>query len=53
METAEYVLQNFSAREEHELETHIDTAVEALDAMLVEGVVPAMNRYNRQDSAEA
>jgi PTH1 family peptidyl-tRNA hydrolase len=53
METAEYVLQDFSAREEHELETHIDTAVDALDTMLVEGVVPAMNRYNRQDSAEA
>jgi PTH1 family peptidyl-tRNA hydrolase len=53
METAEYVLQDFSAREEHELETHIDAAVDALDTMLIEGVVPAMNRYNRQDSAEA
>ena len=53
METAEYVLQDFSAQEERELDTHIDTAVEALDTMLVEGVIPAMNRFNRQDSAEA
>lgn len=52
METAEYVLQDFSAQEERELGTHIDTAVEALDTMLVEGVTPAMNRFNRQDSAE-
>lgn len=51
--TADYVLQDFPAREERELDTHLDTAVEALDTMLVEGVVPAMNRYNRQDSAEA
>jgi PTH1 family peptidyl-tRNA hydrolase len=53
METAEYVLQDFSTQEERELDTHIDTAVEALDTMLVEGVIPAMNRFNRQDSAEA
>jgi PTH1 family peptidyl-tRNA hydrolase len=52
METAEYVLQDFSTQEERELDSHIDTAVEALDAMLVEGVVPAMNRHNRPDSAE-
>ena len=53
METAEYVLQDFSAQEQRELGTHIDTAVEALETMLVEGVIPAMNRFNRQDSAEA
>jgi PTH1 family peptidyl-tRNA hydrolase len=51
METAEYVLQDFSAQEERELDTHIDTAVEALETMLVGGVIPAMNRFNRQDSA--
>ena len=53
METAEYVLQDFSAQEQRELETHIDTAVEALETMLAEGVIPAMNRFNRQDSAES
>ena len=52
METAEYVLQDFPAQEERELDTHIDTAVEALGTMLVEGVIPAMNRFNRQDAAE-
>jgi len=52
VETAEYVLKDFSAQEERELDSHIDTAVAALDAMIVEGVIPAMNRYNRQDSAE-
>ena len=53
METAEYVLQDFLPQEERELDSHIDTAVKALDTMLVEGVIPAMNRYNRQDSAES
>ena len=53
METVEYVLQDFLPQEERELDSHIDTAVKALDTMLVEGVIPAMNRYNRQDSAES
>lgn len=53
METAEYVLQDFSAQEERELDSHIETAVEALDTLLVEGVVPAMNRFNRPDSDSA
>jgi PTH1 family peptidyl-tRNA hydrolase len=53
METAEYVLQDFSEREERELDTHIDAAVAALETMIVDGVTPAMNRYNRQDSAES
>jgi PTH1 family peptidyl-tRNA hydrolase len=49
METTNYVLQDFSAHEERELDTHLETAVEALDAMIVEGVIPAMNCYNRKD----
>jgi PTH1 family peptidyl-tRNA hydrolase len=53
VETEEYVLQDFLPREESELDGHIDTAVRALEAMLVEGVIPAMNRYNRRDSAES
>jgi PTH1 family peptidyl-tRNA hydrolase len=53
IETAEYVLQDFSAQQQRDLDTHIDTAVEALETMLALGVVPAMNRFNRQDSAEA
>jgi len=53
IETAEYVLQDFSAQEERQLDTHIDTAVKALDTLLVEGVIPAMHRFNRQDPAEA
>jgi PTH1 family peptidyl-tRNA hydrolase len=52
METAEYVLQDFSEQEERELDTHIGTAVEALGTMIIEGLIPAMNRYNRPESAE-
>ena len=47
METTDYVLHDFLAQEERELDGHIQGAVEALDAMIVEGVTPAMNRYNR------
>jgi len=52
-DTADYVLQDFSPQEERELDALVDTAVEAVDTLLVEGVIPAMNRFNRRDPAEA
>jgi len=48
METADYVLRNFSDEEEQQLETPMENAVKALDALLFEGLVAAMNRYNRE-----
>jgi PTH1 family peptidyl-tRNA hydrolase len=48
IETSDYVLQSFSESEEAELDSLIAIAVDALDAMLFEGTVPAMNRFNRQ-----
>jgi PTH1 family peptidyl-tRNA hydrolase len=51
--TTQYVLQPFSAEQEHELAEHIAAAVAALDAIIVEGAVPAMNRFNRPGPASA
>jgi PTH1 family peptidyl-tRNA hydrolase len=44
----EWVLQRFSAEEEGELEARVATAADAVEAALVEGLGPAMNRYNRE-----
>jgi len=46
METADYVLEDFSPSETAELGRHIERAVEALETMLVEGIGVAMNRFN-------
>jgi PTH1 family peptidyl-tRNA hydrolase len=47
-DTVEYVLQPFSETEEQALSGRIDAAVEAVACILVDGVVEAMNRYNRK-----
>jgi PTH1 family peptidyl-tRNA hydrolase len=52
IDTASYVLQDFSESEEGQLESLILVAVDALDAMLFEGTTPAMNRFNRQGAGE-
>jgi PTH1 family peptidyl-tRNA hydrolase len=52
IDTADYVLQEFSEAEEGELEQAIAVAVDALDAMLFEGTTPAMNRFNRKSADE-
>jgi PTH1 family peptidyl-tRNA hydrolase len=52
IDTADYVLQDFSESEEHELESRIPVAVDALDAMLFAGTTPAMNRFNRLSADE-
>lgn len=47
MDTADYVLQGFSDDEEKALGARLDEAVDALDAILFDGVAKAMNRFNR------
>jgi len=46
-DTAAYVLEPFDAREREELPDLLDRACEALECALREGVVAAMNRFNR------
>jgi PTH1 family peptidyl-tRNA hydrolase len=53
LDTADYVLQPFSPYEEEVLDARIAEAVEALEAILVEGLTPAMNRYNRDPAPAA
>lgn len=52
IDTAEYVLQDFSESEEGELESLVAAAADALDVMLLEGTTPAMNRFNPSNAAE-
>jgi PTH1 family peptidyl-tRNA hydrolase len=47
MEVTDWVLQRFSPEEEQALPALIETAADALDAWLREGLAPAMNRFNR------
>ncbi len=46
-ETADYVLEPFSAGEQSVLPEHIDRAARALEAALRHGVAAAMNEFNR------
>jgi peptidyl-tRNA hydrolase len=53
MDPAEYVLQPFSSDEEPVAAAVIERAVAATECWLAEGIVPAMDRFNRvSDSAE-
>lgn len=47
----EWVLDAFSKAEEGALEERIRVAAEAVGSILIDGVVPAMNRYNRDSDA--
>ena len=47
----DWVLQAFSEAEEVTLQEHIPLAAEAIGAILIDGVVPSMNRYNRGPDA--
>ena len=51
MDTADYVLQRFSADEERVLADRVVDAASALATILVEGLTGAMNRYNRDPFA--
>jgi peptidyl-tRNA hydrolase, PTH1 family len=48
-----HVLGKFSAEEESVIEAAIEKAVEAVEVFVAEGVVAAMNRYNRKDDKTA
>ncbi len=50
--TADYVLQPFSSDEETWVGARLAAAADALDAALVEGIGPAMNRFNRDPASE-
>jgi len=47
MDTADFVLQGFSEAEETLLAARLEEAADALDAVLIDGLNQAMNRYNR------
>ena len=48
-----HVLGKFSAEEESIIEAAIGKAVEAIEVFVADGVVAAMNRYNRKDDKTA
>ncbi len=47
IDPAAYVLQNFSAEEEPQVEEALERAVAAIETWLCEGIEVAMSRYNR------
>lgn len=51
-DTADWVLSPFSADEEAVLSERLEHAVAALEAILLDGVEAAMNRFNRDPAAE-
>jgi len=46
VDTADWVLAPFSAEEDDWVRRRVEAAAEAIEASLLEGVVPAMNRFN-------
>lgn len=48
VDTVEHVLMPFSDSESDRLDGLIDAAAAAVESVLVDGVVPAMNRFNRE-----
>lgn len=48
-DTANYVLGRFTREQEEQLPQVIDTAVDAIELVLREGLAAAMNRYNGQE----
>ncbi len=51
MDPAAYVLQNFSAEQETEFAIVRQEAADAIEAWLAEGIVAAMNRFNRREQS--
>ena len=47
IDPVDWVLRAFSGAEEAALGQRIPLAAEAIDSILIDGVVPSMNRYNR------
>jgi PTH1 family peptidyl-tRNA hydrolase len=52
IDTIDWVLQVFSEAEEAALEEHVPRAVEGVQAILIDGIALAMNRYNRSPDEE-
>jgi PTH1 family peptidyl-tRNA hydrolase len=52
-ETVDYVLEPFAPEEDRALPQRLSTAGDALEMALVEGLAPAMNRYNRDPEPPA
>lgn len=52
LDTADWVLQPFSAQEAADLDARVEAAAAAVDAALFEGVVAAMNHVNRVTAPE-
>lgn len=52
-DTADWVLERFSAQEEARLGACLEAAADAVDAALFEGVGAAMNQVNRAPASEA
>lgn len=50
-QTANYVLADFTAEESAELDTLVDRAADAVEAVVSEGVQAAMNRFNVRSTA--
>lgn len=50
MDPAAWVLQNFSKEEQAKLPEILDTAVDAIEAVVFDGPVKAMNEFNKKDS---
>jgi PTH1 family peptidyl-tRNA hydrolase len=50
-EVIDYVLSRFSSKEREEIEKAEQSAVEALKIMILEGVEPAMNKFNIRQSS--
>jgi peptidyl-tRNA hydrolase, PTH1 family len=46
MDTADYVLRDFSAAERKDLDFHLDRAADAVEALVRDGLESAQNRYN-------
>jgi PTH1 family peptidyl-tRNA hydrolase len=51
VETSDWVLSPFSAEEAERLPERVEAAVEAVEAVLLDGVTAAMNRFNRDAAA--
>jgi len=46
MDPADYVLRDFSPAERKELDLHLDRAADAVEALVLDGLEPAQNRFN-------
>ena len=46
MDPADYVLRDFSPAERKELDLHLERAADAVEALVLDGLEPAQNRFN-------